>query len=275
MLTGACEGPETRQLRTPMAHEYGRTDDSMRCERLGAVPDTREETGGWKLHEGPIHYLVKAPVNYDATRRHPLLVVFSPAGASAEDSERFTRLTPLATRKGFVVAYVAHRPMSLANVKAQAAVLPSLMGRWCIDPDRVFFAGHSDGGTVSTVLAVLPETRGTARGIAVSAAGILPMDTQAMGCPASPMKVWLMHGQHDAHFPGYGQQMARWWSQCFRCDGEGAAPDARGCRRYADCGANELEFCEGPHGHLKWPGLESEMLDFFLAQRRIDSRGRE
>ncbi len=82
----------------------------MRCERQGAVPDTREETGGWKLHEGFIRYLVKAPVNYDATRRHPLLVVFSPAGASAEDSERFTRLTPLATRKGFIVAYVAHRP---------------------------------------------------------------------------------------------------------------------------------------------------------------------
>ena len=65
--------------------------------------------------------------------------------------------------------------MSLANVKAQAEVVSSLMGRWCIDPDRVFFAGHSDGGTVSTLLAVLPETRGTARGIAVSAAGILQL----------------------------------------------------------------------------------------------------
>lgn len=269
----ACEGPQTKLLRTPMAHDYGENaGDKMHCDQPVAVQGDKDEYGGWKFREGGNRYLVKAPANYDGSRSHPLLVVFSPAGASAEDNERFTRLTPVATKKGFVVAYIASRPMSLASVKAQADVVPTLMRRWCIDPKRVFFAGHSDGGTVSTVLVLLPETRGVAKGIAVSAAGILPSDAQTMGCPSVPLKVLLMHGEQDTHFPGYGRQMAQWWSQCFRCTGEKKELDAKGCRSYTGCGSSELKFCEGSGGHTSWPAMESEMLDFFLSEQPDDSR---
>lgn len=274
LFMGACEGPQTKLLRTPMAHDYGGdANGKMRCERRVVVQGDRDEYGGWKFQEAGNRYLVKVPLNYDGSRLHPLLVVFSPAGASAEDNERFTRLTPVATRKGFIVAYIASRPMSLASVKAQAEVVPTLMRRWCVDTEQVFFAGHSDGGTVSTILALLPETRGVAKGIAVSAAGVLPSDAQPMGCPTVPLKVLLMHGEQDTHFPGYGRQMAQWWSQCFRCASEDAKPDAKGCRNYVACGASELRFCEGPGGHTRWPAMESEMLDFFLSKQADNSRG--
>lgn len=153
--------------------------------------------------------------------------------------------------------------MSLASVKAQAKVIGTLMAGWCIDPKQVFFAGHSDGGTVSTILALLPESRGVASGIAVSAAGVLPLDTQPMGCPSKPLNVLLMHAEDDTHFPGYGRKMAQWWSQCFRCTGVEAKPDAKGCRNYIGCESSELKFCEGSGGHTKWPAMQSEMLNFF------------
>lgn len=274
LLLGACEGPQTKALRTPMAHDYGEdVSGKMRCERREAMQGDKDEYGGWKFQERGNRYLVKTPANYDGSRMHPLLVVFSPAGASAEDNERFTRLTPLATKKGFIVAYIGSRPMSLASVKAQAEVVPALTGRWCVDSKKVFFVGHSDGGTVSTILALLPETRGVARGIAVSAAGVLPSDVQSMGCPAAPLKVLLMHGAQDTHFPGYGRQMAQWWSQCFRCASEDAKPDAKGCRNYVACGSSELRYCEGSGGHTKWPAMESEMLEFFLSKQPDKSRG--
>lgn len=274
LLLSACEGPQTKILRTPMVHDYG--EDAIgenRCERRVPPQGEKDQFGGWKFQDGGSRYLVKVPVNYEESRMHPLLVVFSPAGASAEDNERFTRLTPVATEKGFVVAYIASRPMSLASVKAQAKVIGTLMAGWCIDPKQVFFAGHSDGGTVSTILALLPESRGVASGIAVSAAGVLPLDTQPMGCPSKPLKVLLMHAEDDTHFPGYGRKMAQWWSQCFRCTGVEAKPDAKGCRNYIGCESSELKFCEGSGGHIKWPAMQSEMLNFFLSKQLDNPRG--
>jgi polyhydroxybutyrate depolymerase len=235
------------------------------------MPAGRDERLGWTVEEGGLRYLVKAPANYDARRRHPLLVVFAPAGASAEDNERYTRMTPPATQQGVVVAYLSHRRLSLGNVKALARIVPSVAKRWCIDPARVYFAGHSDGGTVSTVLALLPETRALVRGIAVSAAGFQRVDAESIGCPPGPLRVMVMHGRQDTHFPGFGAEMVRWWSECFRCDAEPAAPDAQGCRRYANCGASELNYCEGPRGHVKWPGLEDQMVEFLLRGQRPDA----
>ena len=219
-------------------------------------------------------YQVRTPANFDPDVAHPLLVVYAAATASAERSERFTQLTAEATGRGFIVAYVDHRPMSRRSVVALGAVAQSVAERWCIDPQRVYFTGHSDGATVSTALALLPESRERVAGIAVSAAGFNAQDLREMGCRAS-LPVMVMHGSQDQLFPGWGREAANWWAACNGCTeptpqtATEATPDPDGCRAFAGCrpGAPVL-YCEGRRSHNEWPGLQGRMLDFLLTGHR-------
>jgi polyhydroxybutyrate depolymerase len=161
------------------------------------------------------------------------------------------------------------------SVKALAAVAGGVARKWCIDAQRIYFAGHSDGGTVSTALALMHETRGTARAIAVSAAGMRPSDAGQFGCP-QPLPVWLMHGSGDTHFPGWGAEMAAWWAQCNRCTGERGTADADGCAAYNGCAAGApVVYCEVPMKHTQWPGLQDRMTDFLLSDGRNRNEARQ
>jgi len=216
---------------------------------------------------GRLSYRVRAPANYEARFAHPLLVVYSAAGASAGQTERYTRLTSAATSRGFIVAYVDHRPMSLNNVVDLGGVSRSVAERWCIDRQRVYLAGHSDGGTVATALALLASTRSAVSGIAVSAAGFRKRDLQQMQC-RSPIPVMVMHGTQDTLFPGWGREAAQWWVHCNGCAAPAADPDPSGCVAYSNCaGAAPVLYCEGPQSHLEWPGLEARVVEFLLGQQ--------
>ena len=221
-------------------------------------------------------YHIRTPTNYDPGFAHPLLVVYAAATANAERSERFTGLTAPATGRGFIVAYVDHRPMSRPGVLALGGVAQSVAERWCIDLDRVFHTGHSDGATVSTALALLPPTReraGAATAIAVSAAGFQRRDLEELGCRA-PMPVMVMHGRDDTLFPGWGREAATWWAACNGCSAPAGVPDADGCIAWSGCAASvSVLYCEGPHTHTEWPKLQSRMLDF-LSMAGRSPRGR-
>lgn len=270
-VVAAC-GDAGEDRRRPMQFDYAPSGASV-CD--SPMPAGRDKHGAWRVVEGGLSFLVKAPENYDPTRSHPLLVVYAPAGASATDTERYTRLTAPATRRGFVVAYVDHRPVSPRSVKALAAVSGGVARKWCIDAQRIYFAGHSDGGTVSAALALMHETRGTARAIAVSAAGMRPSDAKEFGCP-QPLPVMLMHGSRDTHFPGWGAEMAAWWAQCNRCTGERGTADADGCAAYSGCATSApVVYCEVPTKHAQWPGLQERLTEFLLSDGGNRSEGRK
>ena len=217
-----------------------------------------------KVKAGSLSYLVRTPVNYDARFAHPLLVVYAAAGASASQTERYTRLTAVATSSGFIVAYVDHRPMNKKNVLELGGVAQSVAKRWCIDRQRVFMTGHSDGGTVSTGLALLESTRADVSGIAVSAAGFTRQDLEEMQC-RSPIPVMVMHGAKDTLFPGWGRETSRWWAQCNGCGDATSAPDSSGCVSYTHCSSGvPVLYCEGPQSHREWPGLQSRIVEFLL-----------
>lgn len=224
--------------------------------RQEAVAVSREKVG-------KLSYLVRTPSNYDARFAHPLLVVYAAAGASAEQTERYTNLTSTATSNGLVVAYVDHRPMGLKNVIELGGVARSVASRWCIDQQRVFLTGHSDGGTVSSALALLEATRSGVSGIAASAAGFSKQDLQQMSC-RSPIPVMVMHGAKDTHFPGWGREAAQWWATCNGCQAPTVAADASGCVSYTHCKAPVM-YCEGQHTHREWSGLEAKIITFLLA----------
>ena len=181
-----------------------------------------------------IHFRVTTPRNYRSEVAHPLLVVFAPAGFNEWLSERFTGLTGPATARGFVVAYVRSVPLGYEALRALAQVPEDLAAEWCIDPARIAYTGHSDGGTVSNAVAALPGLAIHPAVIAPSAMGMRAADMSEFSCPEA-VAVMLMHNLQDGHFPDYGPGVARWWAACNRCaDGRGPTPYPH-CKAFEGC----------------------------------------
>lgn len=260
-LLVACNRTPDPEL-TPAAFDYSGAPSSAGCP--GAMPgdavDVQQTPSG-------VSFLVRAPSNYRADVAHPLLVVYAPAGHGAVANERFTRLTREATSRGWLVAYAGARPMALPTIKAMAEVPAAVKARWCVHPTRLYATGHSDGGTVATALAVLPDLPHVFAGIAPSAAGFRGEDLQAYACPA-PTPVLILHNREDTHFPGYGRETARWWAACNRCDATPrSGPD--GCAEYAGCAAGSgVRYCEPPGPHAHWPEKQREIIDFLAGWHR-------
>jgi polyhydroxybutyrate depolymerase len=255
LLLGGCSDPENEIAKA----DYGAAVN-FACaagEKGGVAGVTNNE----RLETG-IRYNVRAPANYDPRIAHPLIVVYAPAGSGASGAEGYTRLTRIATAAGFIVAYVESRPMRIPSIIELGAVSGGVAGKWCIEPERVYFTGHSNGGTISTALALLDETRGTAAAIAPSAAGFTEKDLKDFSCP-DPLPVMLMHSKEDDLFPGFGAQAAKWWAWCNRCEAEPQTL-ADGCLVYPNCakGVTTL-YCEGSDGHARWPDRNATIIDFF------------
>ncbi len=240
------------------AHVYG-ANEPVVCP-AGSRPGPSGVSPREETPDGT-RYLVKTPANYDATRAHPLIVVFAPHGVSRSLSERFVGLTRAATREGFVVAYADSRPLDHQAIEDLGRIPALVASRWCIDERRVFFTGHSDGGTVATVVTVLrkaiPPTA-----IAPSAAGFRGPDLATFACPA-PVAVMVQHSRNDELFPGFGREAAAWWAACNGCRAD-PEPRADGCFAYPDCRAGGATlYCEGDGRHVDWPRRNERMLEFF------------
>jgi polyhydroxybutyrate depolymerase len=245
---------ETRS--EPHANE---ADEPVACV-AGARPGP---SGGSPREETPggTRYLVKTPANYDATRAHPLIVVFAPHGTNRLLSERFVGLTRRATREGFVIAYADSRPLDSEAIEDLGRIPALVAGRWCIDERRVFYTGHSDGGTVATAVTVLGKATRPAA-IAPSAAGFRGPDLATYACPP-PVAVMVQHGRNDALFPGFGRGAAAWWAACNACRGE-PEPRADGCLVYPGCRAGGATlYCESEDRHVDWPRRNGRVLEFF------------
>lgn len=245
---------------------YTDSDNSTRC-AVGAKPGEGGVTNNETTRDG-IKYNVRTPLNYDATIAHPLLMVYPPARKDHFDTEKFTNLTRLATATGFVVVYADHRALSPEEL-VELSTIPDLVAKkWCIDPKRVFFTGHSDGGTVSMALAFMGGTKHIPAAIAPSAVGIRGADLADRKCPA-PIPVMVMHSNNDKLFPGFGMETILWWASCNQCNLNSTETLDNGCIAYKSC-ANDVQvlYCEGNGSHAEWPGVNESIIDFFTQSGR-------
>jgi len=244
---------------------YAGANASPQCV-AGKLDGKSGAVNGESTLEG-IKYNIRTPLNYDATIAHPLLVVFSPAGSNRAKTEKTTALTLKATTAGFIVAYADHPDLSPTST-IELGTIPGLVAKqWCIDQERVFVTGHSDGGTATMALAFMAGTKQIPKAIAPSAAGIDYQDLRDHKCPG-PIPVMIMHSVNDRLFPKYGRQTSGWWATCNQCE---PIPEklANGCMAYSGCAKGvKTWYCEGDKPHAQWPGINETLLDFLVSVGR-------
>ncbi len=240
---------------------YAVTDDILRCDP-GTKPGRAGVSNDEKTSAG-IRYMVKTPVNYNASIAHPLLMVYAPGGRDRYETENYTYLTNEATAAGFIVVYADHRKMTPETIEALADIPGLIEEKWCVDKKRIFLTGHSDGGTTAMGIAFMNDTKHIPAAIAPSAAGIRDEDLQAYHCP-NPIPVMVMHSSQDTLFPGYGKEAIRWWAACNGCGTASSEKDSDGCITYTGCIKNvTTRYCEGTGRHPEWPGNNKAIIEFF------------
>lgn len=196
---------------------------------------------------------VRTPANYDATRAYPLLVAYPPAGMDRATAERYYGLTPEATARGYIVAYSDHVRLSRQAIWMQADVAPTVMRSWCVDPDAVFFLGHSDGGSIAASGLIFPETGAVIpRAIVSSGAGIQATDLRDLR-QRGPLRLRIVHSRDDERFPGFGRGVARVFATIEACDLQLPRPDQAGCATYQGCReGSRIDYCETTGPHAQW-----------------------
>jgi len=233
----------------------------------GKLDGEKGATYGEQTREG-IKYNVRTPLNYDKTIAHPLLVVYAPANANRAKSEKLTNLTYQATSAGFIIAYADHPELSTTSAVELGAIPKLIAKKWCIDEDRIYLTGHSDGGTSAMAVAFMSGTRDIPTAIAPSAAGITYDDLNSHSCP-KPISVMVMHSKNDHLFPGYGSDTSGWWAACNECSPIPKKLD-NGCIAYSECKNNvKTWYCEGDQLHAKWPQMNEIMLNFLATSARV------
>jgi predicted esterase len=208
-----------------------------------------------------LRFSVVAPSNYQNTFRYGLLMMFPPAGFSNESAERFYQLTEQANANGYVVVFSAAIPLSVRALRMQQEVVPQVMAIWCIDPARVVFAGHSDGGSITTGLTVREQVQTFKPTSAViSAAGLTAEDLQQELCTTS-LNITVLHNPNDELFPGFGEGAAKWWGKCMKCSDE-MKIETSGCQ-VRQCSSDKLlRYCKTSQPHENWPSQTANLFEW-------------
>jgi len=254
-------GPPTDPaLLKPASFSYPETIKASCSNKLKSSPSGVIEDN--KTTSGAI-YNLRTPSNYKSDIAHPLIVVFAPAGTSANKSERHVHLTKEATDAGYIIAYADNIRLSLSAIEKLSSIPQDIQQKWCVDPSRIYYTGHSDGGTITNALTFLPTSKFKPTAIAPSAAGMDGESLKEYECPP-PLPVMVFHNTDDSHFEGFGKQAADWWANCNQCNSELNKADSNGCRSYKDCPTSaETFYCESPGSHAKWPNKNNSLINFF------------
>lgn len=216
--------------------------------------------------------LVHVPAGMPAGRRLALVLALHGVGGSGAQMERYSGFSAEADRAGFVVAY----PSSSGtfwnstgsaklpdDVKFLAALIAYLRQRLCLDANRVYAAGVSNGGGMAALAGC--ELAAQLSAFASVAGGY---DGQPPCRPVRPESVLEVHGTADQIVPYRGatrRQTAdglppfvNGWARRDRCSG---APSVRHFAvrttsfRWARCASGvQVEHIRVVAGRHQWPG---------------------
>jgi polyhydroxybutyrate depolymerase len=222
-------------------------------------------------------YRLHLPLAYAASALTPLVLSFHGHGSTAVADERLTGLSHLADLHRFIAVYPqgVAGPDGLAGWstgRAQdpavddslfvATLLTQMQGALCVDPQRIYATGFSNGGGMTAVLACVLADRIAA--FAPVAGDYYP---QPGGChPARPVPLLEIHGTLDTVNPYVGSKQKgypavetwlRTWAQRDGCLGSPTAIANGGgvvAQEWRDCqdGVVVLHYQLVGSGHV-WP----------------------
>jgi polyhydroxybutyrate depolymerase len=160
-------------------------------------------------------YRLHLPLTYQQDNPQPLVLNFHGHGSTDTIQEKLTGLSKLADQDDFIVAYpqgtvgADHRtgwnigPANYPHVNDilfTNNLITHLEETLCINPDRIYASGFSNGGGMTNVLACKLSDRIAA--FAIVSGAIHPM---AGGCdPTRPVAILDFHGTHDSVVPYLG-----------------------------------------------------------------------
>jgi polyhydroxybutyrate depolymerase len=162
-------------------------------------------------------YLLSLPHDYDGRSAHPLVLDFAGFAGTKESQEAFTQMGAKATARGFVVV----TPDALGNPRQwnefgfanQAddfgfvdALVADLEHRLCIDPDRVYASGHSNGSAFAgTADSSVPYAGGLVAGSTIpipSARTTIAFYAQRYSCARTPRQTRPSAGVTQISYSG-------------------------------------------------------------------------
>jgi polyhydroxybutyrate depolymerase len=163
-------------------------------------------------------YLLHLPRGYSsAWRPAPLVFFFHGGDGSGAIGESFSQFSPLADKKGFLVAYpdglhggwndgrnapaIISQRDNVDDVGFVSALLDDLLARYRVDPKRVFASGVSNGGFFATRVGA--ELADRIAAIAPVISLMAPQVADAFS-PAEPISVLMINGTADPHVPYEG-----------------------------------------------------------------------
>ncbi len=161
---------------------------------------------------GDRRFEINVPAGYDGSKPVPLVVVLHGYTGSGSGAKAYFRLEAEARKRGFLTVYPDGIPDSSGNQfwnatdaccqftateSDDSAFLTRLIDRveekFTVDPKRVYFAGHSNGGFMSYRMACEHADRIAA---IVSVAGATFADVSVCK-PSQPVSVLQVHGTSD------------------------------------------------------------------------------
>ncbi|NDZ75818.1 prolyl oligopeptidase family serine peptidase [Streptomyces sp. SID10362] len=173
-----------------------------------AAPGTREQLRvDGDVRQYLLHRPASTPASATADGPRPLVVAFHGRGADAAELRAKTRLEKAATARGMLVAFpeglghgwgagtraTKQRPDPDLDVRFTEALIKHLIRTERADPERIYVAGFSNGGSMALRMAA--ERPALLAG-AASVSGQLPTGDAAVE-PTGPVPVMVVYGADD------------------------------------------------------------------------------
>jgi polyhydroxybutyrate depolymerase len=227
-------------------------------------------------------YRVHLPMGYQVGREYPLVMSFHGHGNNAEVLEQSTGFSQLADQQGFIVVYPqgivgpdhltgwatgpAHDPQ-VDDVLFVSELLTTLETFLCIDQQRLYATGFSNGGAMTNLLACKLSNNFAA--FAPVAGAHTPVKG---GCsPQRPVPILAIHGTADPIVPYTGDPsqtyppVTTWledWARLNHCQ-----PDPQIFYRHQNVLGEQWVGCQGTgalvhyridQGGHEWPRENSQ-----------------
>ncbi len=182
----ACTASAFRQVWNRLFRQVRRINTSVAGDLAGRMEDPRRmfacHVEDDRLDGTPHTWFEHLPAQRAATEKLPLVVFFHGGSDNPAEAAEMARLHELGQQEGFITVYPWSTNRCSWNSGMQAdeaddvgycaALIQSMLRRYCVDPQRIYLSGFSNGAAMAMSLALChPEL----------IAGIFPIDANWPG----------------------------------------------------------------------------------------------